>query len=266
MSDFNPADPAFWDKSAETYAAMAEPFTGLFAADALALAEIRPGTRLLDVATGTGAAAALASAKGAEVTAIDFSPGMIARVSAQNLARVSAHVMDGQALDLPDGSFDVSVSVFGVVLFPDWRRGLREMARVTRSGGTGIIATWQSPFGAGAYKLISELSAELFPETPLPSPFDGLRTLQSPERSAAELEAAGFADVEVKDMTHDFCVNVADPAQIETLFQFTPTWGLLSDPQRVAVMAALEARIARDRRGDILPIPSTALIACGIRR
>ncbi|MFX7996903.1 class I SAM-dependent methyltransferase, partial [Acinetobacter baumannii] len=75
--------------------------------------------------------------------AVDFSPGMVARVAGAGSANVEARVMDGQALALPDGGFDAVVSIFGVIMFPDWRKGLAEMARVTRPGGWGIVATWQ---------------------------------------------------------------------------------------------------------------------------
>ncbi len=265
MTEFNPADPAFWDRSAATYAELSEPFTGLFAADALALAEIGPGTRVLDVATGTGVAAAMASAKGAEVTAVDFSPGMIAAVTALQLPRVTARVMDGQALDLADGAFDVTVSAFGAVLFPDWRKGLREMARVTRRGGIGVVASWASTYGAGTYKLLSELRAGLFPELALPLPFDGIVTLRSAAIFAAEMEKAGFGDVEVREVTHDFLMKLETPGRTEELFRLTPMWNDLSAGQQEAINAELAARVARDRVGDALPIPSTALIARGVR-
>ena len=63
--------------------------------------------------------------------------------------------MDGQALDLPDAAFDATVSVFGVMLFPDWRAGLREMARVTRPGGSAAIAVWKSADGAALHLLLT---------------------------------------------------------------------------------------------------------------
>ena len=69
--------------------------------------------------------------------------------------------MDGQALDLPDAAFDAVVSVFGVMLFPDWRAGLREMARVTRSGGSAAIAVWKNADGAAVHLLLSQVIRRL---------------------------------------------------------------------------------------------------------
>jgi ubiquinone/menaquinone biosynthesis C-methylase UbiE len=49
--------------------------------------------------------------------------------------KVETRVMDGQALGLDDNSFDMAGSQFGVMLFPDMPKGIREMARVVRPGG-----------------------------------------------------------------------------------------------------------------------------------
>lgn len=74
---------------------------------------------------GTGDLAIFAAQEmGALVTAVDFSPGMI-QLLHQRLAEmpvpVTAHVMDGQNLELEDSIFDVVHSSFGVTLFPDFR-------------------------------------------------------------------------------------------------------------------------------------------------
>jgi SAM-dependent methyltransferase len=53
--------------------------------------------------------------------------------------------MDGHALDLPDNSFDMVASEFGVMLFPDLPLGLREMTRVTKPGGRVVVIAFGSP-------------------------------------------------------------------------------------------------------------------------
>lgn len=135
MREFEQSD--HWDTAAQHYEETAHPFTAHFAEMALAHVPLGPDSRVLDVAAGTGALALAAARTGAQVLATDFSPGMVARIAAAGLPNVETRVMDGQALDLPDGTFDAAFSIFGVMMFPDWRRGLAEMARVTRPGGYG---------------------------------------------------------------------------------------------------------------------------------
>ncbi|MEO2088082.1 MAG: methyltransferase domain-containing protein, partial [Gemmataceae bacterium] len=138
-----------WDAAAEDYARLREPLTLLYGLDTLAALRVEPGERLLDLATGTGGVALAAARRGAEVVAVDFSPGMVgflaARASGEGVEGLSARVMDGQNLDLPTAHFDAACSVFGIMFFPDHRAGLAELLRVLRPGGRVGIAVWQHP-------------------------------------------------------------------------------------------------------------------------
>jgi SAM-dependent methyltransferase len=106
------------------------------------LAEIGPGMRVLDVAAGDGNVALACAARGASVRACDLAPAMVARGRSRCGEGIEWTVAD--ALDLPygDGSFDAVVSTFGATLAPQPARMASELIRVTRPGGTVIIATW----------------------------------------------------------------------------------------------------------------------------
>jgi ubiquinone/menaquinone biosynthesis C-methylase UbiE len=258
MTEKKHENPAHWDETAANYEATAHPFTSQFAEDALARVTLTPEMRVLDVAAGTGALTLAAARSGAYVLATDFSAGMVARIAAAKLPNVDAEVMDGQALDLPDASFDISFSVFGVILFPDWRKGLAEMARVTKPGGLGVLATWQSE-GAATFLLLSQIRRRLFPKleggTRLP---EGAVALGDPEWLSAAMVDAGFAAPAIERVTHDFALDVSQLDRPETLFGMSPDWTALDDGQRAAVIEEVR-RMAAGRA--ILPIPSTALIA-----
>lgn len=259
MSEFEKAD--HWDAAAQHYEKTAHPFTARYAEAALARVPLTPDMRILDVAAGTGALALLAARSGAQVLATDFSPGMIARIAAAKLPNVDARVMDGQALALDDGSFDAVFSIFGVIMFPDWRRGLAEMARVTRPGGHGVVATWQDR-GAATFLLLGQVRRTLFPEREGMTMPDAVQKLSAPEDFARELVAAGFHDPQIAPVTHDYALDVAALAEPDTLFGMSPDWTSLTADEKAAVIAEVR-RMAGDRA--VLPIPSTALIGVARR-
>lgn len=258
-------DPDRWDAVARHYATTAHPFTARYAEaalqSALASAPLGPDARILDVAAGTGALALAAARTGADVLATDFSPGMVARIAEAGLPNVAARVMDGQALALPDGHFDAVFSIFGVIMFPDWRRGLAEMARVTRAGGVGVVATWQRG-GAATFLLLGEVRGRLFPDVePMPMP-EGVVALSDPADFARELVAAGYRDPHITVVTHDYALDIAALGEPEALFGMSQDWARLSATERAAIIDEIR-RMAGGR--PVLPVPSTALIAVARR-
>lgn len=259
MPEFENSD--HWDAAAQHYEKTAHPFTARYAEAALARVKLMPDSRVLDVAAGTGALALAAARTGAQVLATDFSPGMVARIAAAGLPNVEARVMDGQALALNDGSFDAVFSIFGVIMFPDWRKGLAEMARVTRPGGHGVVATWQDR-GAATFLLLGQVRRKLFPEREGMTMPGAVNALSDPENFAREMIAAGYRDPQIEHVTHDYELNVAALANPDTLFGMSPDWASLNDAEKAAVIA--EVRHMADDR-PILPITSTALIAVAQR-
>ena len=105
-------------------------------------ARIVPGARVLDLAAGAGGqtiAAARRVGPTGSVLATDISPAILdyaaEAAGAAGLANVEVREMDGEALDLDDGSFDAVISRVGLIYFPDQQRALREIHRVLRPGG-----------------------------------------------------------------------------------------------------------------------------------
>lgn len=254
-------NPDHWDTAALHYEKTAHPFTARYAEAALARVPLTSDSRVLDVAAGTGALALAAAQTGAQVLATDFSSGMVARIAAAGLSNVKAQVMDGQALALPDASFDAVFSIFGVIMFPDWRKGLAEMARVTRPGGYGVVATWQDR-GAATFLLLGQVRQKLFPERERMTMPEGVKALSDPGDFARELVAVGFRDPQIEHVTHDFELDVAALADPDTLFGMSPDWTSLNDADKAAVIAEVR-QMAGER--PVLPIPSTALIAVAER-
>jgi ubiquinone/menaquinone biosynthesis C-methylase UbiE len=160
---------ARWDDHVSVYETVFEPLTNVFARQAIDMLRLRPGDRLIDVAAGSGGAAMMAAARGADVLAVDGSPQMVERIRARAPGaapgRIRAETMDGMALALPDASFDAALSVFGVILFPDAGMGMREIARVLKPGGRVAVVTWtESERYELAVRLLAAIAAVRGPQ------------------------------------------------------------------------------------------------------
>ena len=148
--------------AADVYEAFFVPaLFGEWAPRTCAAAAVKRGTRLLDVACGTGCVAREASRRGAEVTGLDRNPGMLA--VARRLAP-DIDWRDGLAEDLPfnEGQFDAVICQFGLMFFEDRVQALAEMSRVLKPGGTLAVAVWDSLERTPGYAAMVTLLEQLF--------------------------------------------------------------------------------------------------------
>lgn len=133
--------------------------------------DIRGGSRVLDVACGTGNAALAAARRNCDVTGLDFSDALLEqarqRAEAEHLD-VTFQQGDAENLQFPDNSFDVVVSTFGVAFTPDHQKTASEMLRVCRPGGKIALANWTPSDFVTAF---GGAMASYTPQTDLPSPW-----------------------------------------------------------------------------------------------
>jgi ubiquinone/menaquinone biosynthesis C-methylase UbiE len=195
-------DPA-WDRIAAAYDRTNTPTQMWLGSEGLRRVGLRAGMRFLDVAAGSGALSIPAARLGAQVLATDQSPVMLellaARARNEGLT-VETRVMDGHALELPDDSFDVVGSQFGVMLFRDMPKGVREMARVARPNASVLLHAYGDPHRIDFLGFLIGAVQSVRPE------FDGPPTdpaplefqLADPERLRAEFASAGLKDVTVE--------------------------------------------------------------------
>lgn len=198
---------AAWDAIATGFDEFVTPLTMRVGADIVHRAAIEPGSRLLDVATGSGAVGLAAARAGARVVATDIAPGMIEalriRADAASLSNLDARVMDGMALEFPDGAFDVAVSLNGVSVFPDLAGGLAELARVTRPGGRVVVGAFGA-FGKAEFIafFFGAIRATVPGFTPPPAPLPPFR-LADPDVFARQLAAVGLTGCTVETIRWD---------------------------------------------------------------
>jgi SAM-dependent methyltransferase len=106
---------------------------------------IEPGTTVLDVAVGTGNTAIEAAHRGGRVTGIDLTPAQIDKAIARTARMglpIDLQVADAEDLPFDDDSFDVVVSVMGMIFAPDPARATAELYRVCKPGGTVAVTAW----------------------------------------------------------------------------------------------------------------------------
>lgn len=140
----------------------------------LRVARVRPGERVLDLATGTGITAIAARERGAEVTGVDITPELlaVARSKAHEAGHEDIDFREGDAEDLPfaDATFDVVLSTCGHMFAPDQEKVATELARVIRSGGRVVFLAWMPEGGlAGWFRITNK---HVPPPIGLASPFN----------------------------------------------------------------------------------------------
>jgi len=149
---------------------------------------IEPGTRVLDVAAGTGNASIPAAERGAAVTASDLTPELF-EAGRQRAAAAGVELewaeADAERLPFEDGAFDVVISSIGAMFAPQHQAAADELARVCRPGGRIGLLSW-TPEGmiGGLFKLMG-------PFAPTPPPGAQPPPLWGSEEHLRELFGAG---------------------------------------------------------------------------
>src|SRR3984957_4102613 len=172
------------------------------------LACVGPGSRVLDVATGTGDLAielARRVSPGGEVLGSDFSEEMLSRARVKGASVAGLSFEWGDALQIPHDkdSFDAASTGFAARNFSDLQGGLVEMARVVRPGGRVVVLDFTTPtrpplslfyrvWFDRVVPLLGRLAGDADAYSYLPN---SVKRWPSPVMLAAELERAGLEDI-----------------------------------------------------------------------
>jgi len=191
-----------WHRWGPTLAAWLGPATELM----LDMAEVGPGSRVLDVAAGAGEQTMVAARRvGASgyVLATDISAGILdfaaQEARSAGLSNVETRVLDGENLDeLEADAFDAVISRVGLIYFPDQQKALTEMRRVLKPGGKIAAIVYSTAENNKFFSIpisIVRRRAQLPPPLPgQPGPF----SLGSPGALESAYHKAGFRDVQIR--------------------------------------------------------------------
>ncbi len=178
----------------------------------LRAAQVAPGMRVLDIATGTGlsAEAALAAVgPSGHVTAADLSPAMVEKARARlgKSSNVSVSIENGQALSYSDESFDAVLCNLGLMFFPDPVQGLSEFRRVLRAGGRAAVSV-NTVVERSYNHQINVMIARYVPS--LAESVTRTFALGESSQLQSLFNEAGFADFETDTVRHTFVLPSFD--------------------------------------------------------
>ena len=240
----------------------------LFVPAVLAAAEVAPGYRVLDVATGTGEAVLVALSilqRDGRVIGADISPAMLhaarARLGSDTFRPVAT---DGQALAFRDRSFDAVVCQLGLQFLPDPVRGLLEIRRVLRTGRCAAVCVISSPDRAPMWGVLADTLSRY-----LPDQREALHlsfALADPGRLDRMFRMAGFRDVRVTRETREDTIESFDNywAPIEAgTGQMPQAYLALPDVSRRAIREEVQARLSGFESNGRLVMSVEMLIAAG---
>jgi SAM-dependent methyltransferase len=235
----------------------------------LDLAHVGEGTRVLDIAAGSGGQSVAAARRGAVVLATDISSKILdeaaAAARAVGLANVATRVMDGESLDVEPGSFDAAISRLGLMYLPDKLGALAAAKNALRPGGRYAVIVFSEPERNRFFSLpisIIRTNAELPPPGPgLPGPF-------SATNLGELLDGAGFHDVEVQRVESPLLLrSAAECAQLEresfgALHQMLAG---LDEAGRAATWAEIEEALRAFEGADGFAGPCELLVGAGTK-
>lgn len=217
----------------------------------VAAAGVAAGDRVLDVAAGTGNAAIPAARTGAEVTASDLTPELLAAgetaARAEGLA-LQWQVADAEHLPFAAATFDVGLSCVGIMFAPHHQAAADELVRVVRPGGRIALTSW-TPAG-----FIGRLFTTMKPFAPPPPPGASPAPLWGDEDHVRALFGDRVRDVRAERRRLPVA-RFRTPAEFREFFatRYGPTIAVYraqqGDAERVAALDAALEELAASAMG-----------------
>jgi SAM-dependent methyltransferase len=177
------------------------------------LADVHPGSRILDVAAGYGEPALTAARRAGpegRVVATDISAEMLAfgreRAAAAGLGNVEFIESDAVSLDFPHESFDAAVSRWGIIFEPDAEAAAGRIRSFLKPGARIAISSWGEPDQVPFLSIPMTAAMKRLDVPPPPPGTPGPLSRPTPDALGRLLDAGGFSKVAVErdEVTFEF--------------------------------------------------------------
>ena len=240
---FREFERAGWNGAAGEYADLFGVITAQAVGLLLDAVDARFGTRLLDLACGTGVVSAGALMRGCTVVGADFAPDMLAEAT-RRWPGAEFRLCDAEDMPFEDARFDAVASNFGFLHFPHPEVALAETARVLKPGGKLAFTAWTHDAGHRAL-MTRAIQEHGDPNVPVvagpPEPF-----LEDDAKCARAMTAAGFTAPEIAEVT--LYMRAEEPARIIEVFEKST----VRTASRLASQTAEAREKIREALGDML--------------
>jgi SAM-dependent methyltransferase len=181
------------------------------------LAEIKPGQKVLDIATGIGEPAVTAARtvgdKG-HVTATDISPEMLAigreRAQHQGLKNIEFKEGDAEMVNLPSSAFDAAICRWGLMFLPNLSIALDNIRRSLVTGGRLAAAVWAEPRKVPQLNFPVIVVRQELQLPPPPAGIPGPFSLADSNELKNYLLQAGFKDIQSENIQVTFEFDSAE--------------------------------------------------------
>jgi ubiquinone/menaquinone biosynthesis C-methylase UbiE len=204
-----------YDSVAESYARVQQPRMVLPATDLVQLTDVAPGSRVLDVGSGTGAVARAASvAVGAEGLVIGVDPSLPMLAHAHEQAGGPRYAA-AEAIDLPfrDGAFDAILAAFVLPHFTRYETALFDMLRVLAPGGKLGVSTWgptEDEFQRAWREVCTQYAEPEVLRDAVATAMPWEERFADPERLKMALHDAGVRDILISRRQYRFQMTAED--------------------------------------------------------
>ena len=276
---FRTATRAQWEAAAQAWdhwGPLLNRWLGAATTTMLDMAEIGPGSRVLDIAAGAGEQTLTAAQRvgpQGSVLATDISPAILryalAAARKAGLDNVRTLELDGERHDtLEAGSFDAAISRVGLIYFPDQQRALAGIKHALRDGGRFAAVVYSTPDKNPFFSIpvgIIRRRAQLPPPLPgQPGPF----SLGADGVLARTLEQAGFRDVEVRKVDSPVILPSAAECvrfERESFGALHQMMASLNDAERAETWAEIEEALRKFETQDGFTGPCEMLVGAGTK-